>query len=150
MSLYLIIILIVVVILFYGASYATNKVCEKFTPFDPSYYYESCKNLIMNKNKVDKLESAYCNSKATNNNKININNRETCYAEVERKIVLDQEQTNWCSKITPEQQKMIADELSKQVGIPIEVVEGPEFINKQLHLMNNIDPVGMYKLYAEI
>lgn len=150
MTLNLIIILIVVVILFYSVSYAGNKVYEKFTPFDPSFYYESCKNLIINKNKVDKLESAYCNSKATNNNKININNRQTCYAETDRKIVLDNEQPNWCSRITPEQQKMIIDELAKQVGIPVEVVEGPEFINKQLNMMNNIDPVGMDKLYAEI
>ena len=147
MSLVLIMILIIAAVLYYSAAHTFTKVYEKFTPFDASYYYESCKNLIINQNKVNKLESTYCNSKATNNNKININNKQTCYDEVERKIMLDQEQNNWCSKITPEQQKIIVDELSKQVGIPIEVVEGPEFINKQL---KNIDPVGMDRLYAEI
>lgn len=147
MSLVLIVILLIAAILYSGAAHTFNKVCEKFTPFDTSYYLESCKNLIMNRNTVDKLEGSYCNSKPTNDNKININNRQTCYDEVERKIILDQEQNNWCSKITPEQQKIIVDELSKQVGIPVEIVEGPEFINKQ---SKNVDPVGMDRLYAEI
>ena len=144
-------ILIIIIIFLLCIYLYNNKTHENFLPFDPNFNYESCKNLIKERKKVDMLSETYCNkNNQLQNNRTNINLSETCYNNITRKVVLDKETDNWCSKVSQDNLNKINDEISKELNLDINNVEGSQFIQEQNFLINNIVPINNDEKYALI
>jgi len=136
----LLIILIICVIAFFTLGGIQNSIYEAFMPNDPAFFINSCKKLIKEKKKVDKLSAKYCTPQdPTIPNRDGINIGWNCENHTSRKVMLDQEQVNWCSRLTPDQVANIEKEIAAQTGLDIQVVEGPDYMITQYTQLDNVD-----------
>lgn len=158
----LLIILVIAILSFIGMGQMTENFYEAFMPIDPNFYIDSCRNLSKEKLKVDLLANNYCSNSSQMPllpNRDNINTNETCYDQTGRKIILENEKNNWCSRLSLDQQRMIEKELNQQMppsvlaGSPTSILfpaapvisdyEGSDYINKQLYQQTNVSPNGI-------
>jgi hypothetical protein len=113
-------ILIIAVFIYIVLDNCKETFYETFMPQDPSYYIDSCRRLSQEQKIVKKLQTNVCNKNTNDTSKRNpINNSINCHNFVEKEIMLNNEQTSWCSRITPEQLSLIEKELGTKV-IPID------------------------------
>jgi hypothetical protein len=150
LTLTIILIFLFVILLIYR-NY-NNLELFTFDVNNPNFYKQSCKHLDNEKKKVDKLSNKYCDQKNIKNikypNRIAINNNENCYDATTRKINIDNERANWCSRLETEQQKIIEKELKNIKFDNENEYEGPEFMEKQLAIMNEVEPHSKDNTYA--
>jgi hypothetical protein len=112
---------------------------ESFTAHDPAFFADSCKNLIKEKAKINRLSSKYCSTKsATTPNREEINKERNCYVMTEKKINIDNEQPSWCSRVPSDQLAQIQTDAMQEILTAPEL-EGPGYMDSQ-YTLNNIQP----------
>ena len=133
-------IFIILIILIIFLCLYNIKMNEGFLPFDSEFNYNSCKNLINEQKKVNLLTNIYCNKENNSNNRTEINLNEKCYDNTTRKILLDVEKHNWCSRLSNDEKKILDEELLQTKEINEFEINGPEFMDKQYYHQENIVP----------
>ena len=137
----LVIILGVLVIILIFMYFMNQKSYESFISNDP---IESCKNLIKEKAKINKLSNKYCSKKSQIiSNRDEINHRRNCYTITEKKANIDIGQSSWCSQVSPDQLVQIQTDISQD--IINQEQDGPNYIENQ-YTINNI-PANDLRIY---
>ena len=116
---------------------------ESFNPNDPAFFADSCKNLIKEKVKLNKLSNKYCSKKSVIlSNRDEINDRRNCYTMIEKKLNIDNEKPSWCDRVSPNQLNQIQTDISQETIIKQEQ-DGPVYMENQ-YIENNIKPNNLH------
>lgn len=144
---FIIIFLFVIIITLIILSYNGKEYHEYFTSNDPTFVTNSCKNITREKNKVNNLSKKYCTPKDDLKlvpNREKINKERACYDMIEKKSMLDIEQSSWCSRISEPELNRVNKELAEE---KIVEPEGYQFMSSQFE-DNGIKAFGFKNNYA--
>jgi len=143
---FIIIFLFVIIITLIILSYTGKEYHEYFTPNDPAFVANSCKNIIREKNKVNNLSKKYCTKDDVRlvSNREKINKEKACYDVIEKKAMLDIEQPSWCSRISEQELNRVNKELAEE---KIVEPEGYQYMYNQFE-DNGIQAFGFKNNYA--